>query len=147
MSNRWTSGPINLIAKLALVILMYVTSLLFKCGTQWRICIDYSYEDQLPLRAAFFCCHIALLPVLGCCHPRCYFRFVMFCPPCPHLKVNKLDAQLTSIQSQEDEAVEKDLLVYIKSMPEHQLQVKRWQLMSLLDNRVVIFRLYFQTIE
>lgn len=39
------------------------------------------------------------------------------------LQVEQLESQLLKINEQKDEAVKKDLLMYIKSMPEHQLQV------------------------
>ncbi|CAM9622985.1 unnamed protein product [Pylaiella littoralis] len=37
-------------------------------------------------------------------------------------QVEQLESQLLTVQNQKEEAVQQDLLVYIKSMPEHQLQ-------------------------
>lgn len=37
--------------------------------------------------------------------------------------MEQLESQLLMVQTQKEEAVQQDLLVYIKSMPEHQLQV------------------------
>lgn len=39
-------------------------------------------------------------------------------------QVEQLESQLLMVQNQKEEAVQQDLLVYIKSMPEHQLQVR-----------------------
>ena len=39
------------------------------------------------------------------------------------MQVEQLESQLLSVQTQKQEAIQKDLLVYIKAMPEHQLKV------------------------
>lgn len=39
-------------------------------------------------------------------------------------QVQKLESKLLEIRQRKDAAVEKDLLMYIKSMPENQLQVR-----------------------
>lgn len=52
-----------------------------------------------------------------------YLSYMLFLLSTHPFQVEQLESQLLAVQSQKEEAVQKDLLVYIKSMPEHQLQV------------------------